>query len=183
MNITDFINLARQAPELRLVVIGSYAAAAHGYQRAVFHIDFLAREEDRDAWITKLLAAGLRKVSEASVFAQFSQEDGEGFDLMFVNRETFEQMWRDSFEQRFDEHVARAPHVDHLLALKLYALKQKVAHRTRKDATDIEEWSDRATVSMEVMIQRNADFRRWFPQSIPTEEERLASKVHAEFVL
>jgi hypothetical protein len=38
-------------------------------------------------------------------------------------------------------------------------------------------------VSMEVMIQRNAELRKMFPKGIPTEEERLASKVSEEFVL
>jgi hypothetical protein len=36
---------------------------------------------------------------------------------------------------------------------------------------------------MEVMIQRNAELRKMFPKGIPTEEERLASKVSEEFVL
>ena len=167
MNITGFIDLAKRAPELRFLVIGSYAMAAHGSQYARFHIDFLALKEDRDAWITKALGAGLRKVSETSVFAEFSQKDAEDFGLMFVDRESFEQTWRDSFEHRFDEYVARAPQLDQLVALELH----------------IPEHSESPNVSMEVMIQRNADFRRWFPNSIPTEEERVASKVHAEFVL
>ena len=38
-------------------------------------------------------------------------------------------------------------------------------------------------VPLDVMIQRNEELRKMFPQSIPTEEERLASKVHEEFVL
>jgi len=38
-------------------------------------------------------------------------------------------------------------------------------------------------VSMEVMIERNADFRKWFPHGIPTEEERLKAKVAEEFIL
>ena len=38
-------------------------------------------------------------------------------------------------------------------------------------------------VSMEIMIERNAQFRKWFPDGIPTEEERLRSKVSEEFIL
>ena len=139
MNLADFIELGNEPPTLRFLLIGGYAVGVHGYHRATFDIDFLVLKEDRDAWIAKLGDAGMSKVSETSAFAQFTQKDGEGFDLMFVNGETFDQMWRDSIEKHFDEHVARVPHLDHLLALKLHALKQKVAHRTGKDATDVEE--------------------------------------------
>ena len=38
-------------------------------------------------------------------------------------------------------------------------------------------------VSIDVMIERNAQFRKWFPDGIPTEEERLAAKVPEEFRL
>jgi hypothetical protein len=38
-------------------------------------------------------------------------------------------------------------------------------------------------VPMDVMIERIEDFRRWFPNAIPTEEERLAAKVSEEFAL
>lgn len=38
-------------------------------------------------------------------------------------------------------------------------------------------------VSMAVMIERSSDLRRWFPQGLPTEEERLKTKCDVEFVL
>ena len=38
-------------------------------------------------------------------------------------------------------------------------------------------------ISMDVMIERNAEVRKMFPNGIPTEQERLAGKVSEEFVL
>ena len=139
MNITDFIKLADQPPSLRFLVIGGYAVGVHGYHRSTYDIDFLVFKGDRDVWIAKLQEAGLQKISETTAFAQFSQKDAEGFDLMFVSDDTFEQMWAASLEKEFDNVRARLPHLDHLLALKLHALKQKVPHRTGKDATDVEQ--------------------------------------------
>jgi hypothetical protein len=138
MTIDGFIELANRPPELRFLVIGGYAVAAHGHTRPTFDIDFLVLKDDRAAWIDKMTRAGFDKVSETNAFAQFSQKNGDGFDLMFVNAETFEQMWNASQEQEFKGQRARMPSLDHLLALKLHALKQKLPHRTSKDAEDVE---------------------------------------------
>jgi hypothetical protein len=37
-------------------------------------------------------------------------------------------------------------------------------------------------ISVDAMIRRNREMRESFPHSLPTEEERLSRKVHAEFV-
>lgn len=138
MTIDGFIELGNKPPALRFLVIGGWAVGAHGHTRATFDVDFLVLKHDRAAWIDKMTLAGFTKVSEANTFAQFSQETGDGFDLMFVNAETFEQMWNASQEQEFKGQRARLPSLDHLLALKLHALKQKLPHRTSKDAEDVE---------------------------------------------
>lgn len=57
---------------------------------------------------------------------------------MFVNDATFERMRQASEERLFGESQARVPCLDHLLALKLHALRQALPHRTSKDADDVE---------------------------------------------
>jgi hypothetical protein len=39
------------------------------------------------------------------------------------------------------------------------------------------------TVALRVLMARSADLRRWFPNGIPTETERLASKCDVVFRL
>lgn len=138
MNISDFIALANRTPALQFLVIGGYAVGAHRHTRTTFDIDFLVEKENREAWMQRSAAAGLTKIAETNAFAQFSQKDGDGFDLMFVNAATFQQMWDASEERQFNGSAARVPSLDHLIALKLHALKQKAAHRTSKDAEDVE---------------------------------------------
>ena len=53
-------------------------------------------------------------------------------------RATFDRMWQASEERDFGGVRARVPCLDHLLALKLHALKQSLPHRTSKDAEDVE---------------------------------------------
>jgi len=139
MELPDFIRLGQQEPALACLIIGGYAVAAHGHTRATFDVDFLVRQADHDLWFTRLAAAGLRLFGETKVFAQFSQpQGGDGLDLMFVDDATFARMWQASEERDFGADRARVPCLDHLLALKLHALKQAQAHRTSKDADDVE---------------------------------------------
>lgn len=42
--------------------------------------------------------------------------------------------------------------------------------------------SEPPLVTLDVMIERIAELRQWFPNGIPTDAERLAAKVHEEFV-
>ncbi len=57
---------------------------------------------------------------------------------MLVDESTFDRMWQASEEREFGGSRARIPCLDHLLALKLHALKQALPHRTSKDAEDVE---------------------------------------------
>jgi hypothetical protein len=139
VDLSDFIRLGSAEPALPFLVIGGYAVAAHGHTRATFDIDFLVRRADREAWFARLTSAGLSKFGESTAFAQFSQpQGGDGLDVRFVNDATFEPMWQASEERDFGGQRARVPCLDHLLALKLHALKQALPHRTAKDAEDVE---------------------------------------------
>ncbi len=139
MEIAEFIQLARAEPALQFLIIGGYAVAAHGHTRATFDVDFLVRRAEREAWCSRVGAAGLKLFGESNAFAQFLQpQGGDGLDLMFVDESTFDRMWQSSDECDFGGSSARVPCLDHLLALKLHALKQALPHRTSRDAEDVE---------------------------------------------
>ena len=148
MDITDFIKLAQREPPLPFLIIGGYAVGAHGYTRPTFDVDFLVRKSDRDTWFQRIQSAGLSLHGEANNFAQFNQRDDDGLDLMFVSEETFGKMWPASETRTFDAVDARVPCLDHLLALKLHVLRQGLAHRTSKDANDVEELLRRNKVNL-----------------------------------
>jgi hypothetical protein len=139
MELADFIRLGQQEPALQFLIIGGYAVAAHGHTRATFDVDFLVRRNQRDTWFTRLEVAGLKRYGETGAFAQFTQPvAGDGLDLMFVEESTFDRMWLASEERNFGGITARIPCLDHLLALKLHALRQALPLRSSKDAEDVE---------------------------------------------
>ncbi len=138
MELPDFIQIGSQTPSLRFLIIGGWAVGAHGNPRATFDVDFMIRRADRAAWFERAVSRGMKLFRESGAFAQFTQPAGDGFDLMFVDDRTFGMMWDASEERDFGEIKARVPCLDHLLALKLHALRQNLAHRTSKDADDVE---------------------------------------------
>ena len=139
MDLADFIKFGAAEPALRSLVIGGYAVAAHGHTRPTFDVDLMVRSQDAPEWHRRARAAGLSTVGESKAFIQYSQpQGGDGLDLMLVSDETFEQMWSASEEKDLGYGRARVPCLDHLLALKLHALKQGLLHRTSKDAEDVE---------------------------------------------
>jgi hypothetical protein len=138
VELPDFIKLGNEVPALRFLVIGGWAVSAHGHARATFDVDFMVRSADRDGWIDRVTRRGLKLFRESGAFAQFTQQAGDGLDLMFVDDPTFGKMWQASEVRSFGEVTARVPCLDHLLALKLHALRQNLSHRTSKDADDVE---------------------------------------------
>jgi hypothetical protein len=139
MNLAELIRIAEREPPLPFLVIGGYAVAAHGHTRATFDIDFLASALERGRWHDRLAGAGLKLFAETSSFSQYTQPGGgDGFDLMWVDESTFARMGHLAETRNFGGCAAKVPCLDHLIALKLHALKQPSAHRVAKDADDIE---------------------------------------------
>ena len=129
--------LASQAPPLPYLVIGGYAVVAHGYSRMTIDIDLLVRRTDKLTWHDRCLKMGLRCIGQSNAFAQYDGAD-KRLDLMFVEGEAFDKMNDKSIPQDFGEVRAMIVGLDHLIALKLHAVKNAPAHRTSKDFNDIE---------------------------------------------
>lgn len=140
MNLEDLVRLSRKEPELEFLVIGAYAVAAHGYVRATFDVDFVVRRSQRDKWFDRALSAGMDCLGKSDVFAQFTVSDAEidGFDLMFVDDKTYDTMVEHAVLRTFGEVEAPVPSLNHLLALKLHAVKSAPDLRASKDLNDIE---------------------------------------------
>lgn len=138
MELADFVHIGNQEPALRFLIIGGWAVGAHGHARSTFDVDFLVRHADRGVWLSRMTRCGMTLFRESKAFVQFTQEGGDGLDLMLVDDVTFTRMWDASEERTFVDVQARVPCLDHLLALKLHALRQDLPHRTSKDADDVE---------------------------------------------
>jgi hypothetical protein len=125
-------------PQLRYLLIGGHAVIAHGYPRTTFDIDLLVHKEQSALWVTYLAALGYQIKRQEGAFTQFIPPPGDmDLDLMLVNHATFEGLWQASQVVTLQDQTAKIPSLDHLLALKLHVLKQKLPHRVMKDLDDV----------------------------------------------
>ena len=137
MNFKQVDAIASQDPALPYLVIGGYAVAAHGYSRLTFDIDILVRRVDKEVWHERCLKAGLRCIGRSNSFSQYDGSD-KRLDLMLVDEQSFYKMDYDCITQDYNQIQTKVVGLDHLIALKLHALKNAPEHRVSKDFNDIE---------------------------------------------
>lgn len=140
MHLLATLNRLARERNQEFVVIGALAVIHHGYPRESNDVDLLIRKTGRGDWLDLLASLNYTLVRDGDVFVQFDPpSDGSWpVDLMLVNDETFGQIRSGSVEVEFAATAARIPSVEHLLALKLHALKHGRMHRFLKDLIDVE---------------------------------------------
>jgi hypothetical protein len=124
---------------LRFVVIGGHAVAAHGYERTTRDADILVCRDEADRWVEALLEAGYAQHHRGEHFIQLNPpaDDPWPVDLMLVNQRTFEGMLAEAQAKSCGKAQFRVVSLRHLLALKLFALKNQPSHRVLKDMDDL----------------------------------------------
>jgi len=139
MDVLTILNEKSRERDLPFLVIGGLAVNAHGYERVTSDIDILVRGDERETWKNLLLSLGFSLTHEQGTFAQFKAagETGWPLDLMFVNQQTFSKMFPESVEVKLKGLAFRVPTLEHLLALKLHALKYTHGRRELKDLLDV----------------------------------------------
>lgn len=124
---------------LKYLVIGGHAVNAYGEPRTTLDVDFLACKDDRQTWITLLENEGFKLAHDGGNFIQFSPPYGTkwNLDLMLVNRETFSKLHSDARQVVMLGITAFVPSPEHLIGLKLHALKYGPDRRRDKDMPDV----------------------------------------------
>jgi predicted nucleotidyltransferase len=138
-NIFQSIERAAHEHKLPFVVIGGLAVIEHGYSRATTDFDILISQADKDAWHSLLLELGYKLDHEKEAFRQYTIPDGSVWpvDLMLVAPATFQGMATASHTCSIQGARMQFASLEHLLALKLHALKYSHVGRFLKDFEDI----------------------------------------------
>jgi len=124
-----------------LILIGGQAMALRGYQRATLDIDFMMTETDYEKLKPVLSGEGYHEVARTAVAAKLSPESENllDMDILFVDEKTFCAVQKDAKKETFQGVSFLVPSVEHLIALKLHAIKQQPGARELKDLGDIVE--------------------------------------------
>ncbi len=135
----NLLHAKATAAGLSYLVIGGHAVNFYCEPRATLDVDFLVRREDQPRWRELLKAEGFRLKSERETFLQFSPPYGVEWrlDLMLVNEQTFAKLIAGARSGELLGIRTLIPRPEHLIALKLHALKHGHQERFEKDFGDV----------------------------------------------
>jgi len=121
------------------ILIGGFAVNYYKVTRHTADIDFLITRDDFEKISGLLEKNGLKKDNVQEVFARLIGEDSYlmDVDFMFVDKETLDKIIRAGKETSIAGQKFMVPSLNHLIALKLHAIKYNPKIREYKDLADI----------------------------------------------
>lgn len=125
---------------LSCLVIGGHAVNVHGFARFTKDLDLLVCRTDSEKWMAVLKSVGYVVEHDGGNFIQLKateEASAPPIDLMLVSESTFLEMKADGRPTQIQNASFLIPSLDHLLALKLHALKHGPPHRGYKDFVDV----------------------------------------------
>lgn len=130
------------------ILVGGHALNVYGLTRQTGDVDIVVREQDKKKWRSILESLGYKLFHDHPAFMQFSPPDIVAWpvDVMIVDKETFDGFQRGGKEFDIGGACILVPRIEHLIALKLHALKQNQAYRELKDLDDILELLERTDI-------------------------------------
>jgi len=140
MGLFQTINSEAHNRHLQFLVIGGLAVNFHGYSRDTADLDLLIRQDAREQWLSLFAELGYTVYRDKNAFVQLSPptEGAWPVDLMMVREPTFRPIFDHGKEVEMYGARVQIPTLEHLLALKLHALKHTNAGRFLKDFLDVE---------------------------------------------
>jgi hypothetical protein len=140
MGLFQQINEESQRRNLQFLVIGGLAVNLHGYPRDTADLDLLVRKDARDEWMKLFSGLGYTLLKEKEAFAQLDPPKAGAWpvDLMRVQEQTFRGIFNHGLRVEIYGERLLIPALEHLIALKLHALKHSHAGRFLKDYLDVE---------------------------------------------
>jgi predicted nucleotidyltransferase len=139
MNLFARLDEATRTQGLSFLIIGGHAVNAHGFARFTRDLDLLICRTDVEKWLAALKTDGYTVKHDGGNFLQLSAtaKDAAPVDFMLVNEPTFLQMKAAATEVQIQDLSFLVPCLDHLLALKVHALKHGPSRRGYKDLVDV----------------------------------------------
>ena len=142
MNDRSVFHLIAELTEkegISCVLVGGFAINYYKVSRQTGDIDFLIIEEHYQKIKNSLKEAGYKDYLSTENFVRLKNSKLSLMDLdfIFVDADTLQKILMDSQEIRIAGQKLYVPSLDHLIALKLHAIKSNRKNRLIKDLPDI----------------------------------------------
>ena len=140
MGLFQTINLETRNQQLNFLVIGGLAVNLYGYSRDTADLDLLILQKSRAQWLALFASLNYSVDNEKGAFIQLSppKQGAWPVDLMMVQEPTFRSMLDSGKTVEMYGERMLIPSLEHLIALKLHALKHTHLGRYLKDFLDVE---------------------------------------------
>ena len=140
MKFFETIDTETRKRNLRFLVIGGLAVNLYGFSRDTADLDLLICAGYREPWLGLFSQVGYTIYQDGGNFVQLASKELAAWpvDLMLVQEKTFAPMFAASREVGLYGTPSRIPSLEHLIALKLHALKHGRFDRFLKDFLDVE---------------------------------------------
>lgn len=124
---------------ISVILVGGFAVNLYKVTRSTKDIDFLIPEEDYEKARAVLQEAGYKELKHDKIFARLVADfiAPSEVDLLFTDPQTFKTVLKEGREVTLSGKRFRLPSLEHLIALKLHAIKCNPPSRELRDLRDI----------------------------------------------
>lgn len=125
---------------ITFVLIGGFAVNYYKYARQTLDVDFIIKKDEFDKILVLLENAGYKMDYNQEVFSRLTSPDKPlmmDMDFMFVDEETISKIIKAGKKTDIAGCEFVVPSLEHLIALKLHAIKYNPGIRLAKDIADI----------------------------------------------
>ena len=137
--VFDLVSSVCSKRKIPYVLIGGFAVNYYKVTRQTADVDFLITKEDFDKIIGLMEKEGFKQDYAQEVFARLTAPKPYFMDLdfMFVEKETLGKIIKQGKVAGIAGQKLMVPCLNHLIALKLHAVKHNPKIREYKDLADI----------------------------------------------
>lgn len=138
-NIFELVGTEFKKAAIPVAIGGGYAINYYKVSRNTADIDFLIQDKDAQRAGEILEKFGYKKFHQNELFARFEISDFRFIpvDLMFLDEKTFSGILKEGKRIEILDYLFVVPSLDHLLAMKIHAMKGSPERRFYKDMPDI----------------------------------------------
>ena len=135
MEILRIISSYSKRLDISFVLIGGHAVNFYGLSRQTGDIDLLTDRAQKSKWASLLSELKYNIFKDDTSFSRFKNEriDAWPIDIMYTDSDSFRKI----FDASAIDNELRIVSREHLVILKLHALKQEQPHRYPKDYGDL----------------------------------------------
>ena len=164
MNLQGVLDRLSHESALRripLVLVGGWALHHHGVSRQTLDVDFMVAAEYLKDVGRILESCGYEMVYRTNLFSKYRscEESLLDVDVMQIDGGTMRKILEKAKSARMGDADFRVPCLDHLLAMKMHALKHNEQYRLSKDFPDILALVEQNNVDVESDAFRELCFR------------------------